>query len=85
MTIAYVLLTTEGGSKREVLNEIQSIPEVKEAYTLYGVYDLLIKIKSDDQVVLRDRIIRRIRHLDKVRSILTMIVLPDDVRAREEI
>jgi len=73
LTKAYVLLTTDLGCEQEVCNELISIPEVKEAYTLYGVYDLIVDIESDDSENLKDVIHRRIRCLDKVRSTITMI------------
>ena len=73
MTKAYVLLTTDIGCEREIYKIIKSIPEVRNAYTLHGVYDLIIDIESDDLEYLKEVIQNRIRSLKKVRSTLTMI------------
>lgn len=82
LTKAYVLVSTEIGSESETLNEIKRIPEVTEAYVVYGVYDLLVRIETLDTEVLKDNVIPRIRHLDKVRSTITMIEHPDEKFAR---
>ena len=73
MTKAYVLLTTDIGCEREICKIIKSIPEVRNAYTLHGVYDLIIDIETDDVNCLKEVIQKRIRSMKKVRSIITMI------------
>jgi len=59
-----------------------SIPEVKEVHTLHGVYDLIVDIESDDFEYLKEIIHRRIRCLDKIRSIITLIerIEKNDIR-----
>lgn len=73
MIKAYVLLMTDIGYEYEVCQKVKSIPQVKKAYTLHGVYDLIIDIETDDVNQLKDVIQKRIRSLEKVRSALTMI------------
>jgi DNA-binding Lrp family transcriptional regulator len=73
LTKAYLLINTEPNCEQEIFDELKLIPEVREAYTLQGVYDLLIDVETDDTDHLKDVIHRRIRRLDKVQSILTMI------------
>ena len=73
LTKAYVLITTDIGCEQEICNKLISIPEVKEAYTLRGVYDLIVGIEADDSENLKEIIQRKIRRLDKVRSTITMI------------
>ena len=73
LTKAYVLITTDIGCEQEICNKLISIPEVKEAYTLRGVYDLIVGIEADDSENLKEIIQHKIRRLDKVRSTITMI------------
>ena len=47
MTVAYILINTELGSEDEIQEKLIKYPEGKEAYVVYGVYDLIIKIESD--------------------------------------
>ena len=77
MPKAFVLLNTEIGSEEQVLKALMSIPGVQEAYLVYGVYDLIAKISSDDMDTLKNAIMTKIRQLDKVRSTLTMIVIEE--------
>ena len=75
MTVAYVLINTELGSEDEIQEKLITYPEVKEAYVVYGVYDLIIKVESDTMEKIRRTVTWKIRRLDKVRSTLTMIVM----------
>ena len=75
MTVAYILINTELGSEDEIQEKLIKYPEVKEAYVVYGVYDLIIKIESDTMEKIKRTVTWKIRRLDKVRSTLTMIVM----------
>ena len=73
MEKAYVLLNVEIDSKKEVLNALDEIPEVKDAYQLYGVYDLIIRVEAGTMQELKDVIAERIRVIRKIRSTLALI------------
>ena len=75
MPIAFVLINSEIGSEGEVLRELKKMDEVKEAYTVYGVYDVIAKVEASSMDKLKDIVTWRIRRLKKVRSTLTMIVI----------
>ena len=76
MEKAYVLLTVEIESGKEVLNLLEEMPDVKEAYQIYGVYDLIIRVEAETRQELRD-LINRIKVIGKIRSTLSMICLKD--------
>ncbi len=80
MPEAIVLINTDIGSEEEVLNLLSNIEGVSEAYVVYGVYDLVIKINAPTTEELKDIISNRIRKISKVRSTLTMIVVEGKVR-----
>lgn len=73
MVIAYVLLNSEVGSEENVLKNLNSIREVKEAHTTYGVYDIIARVETNTMKELKDIISWKIRRLEKVRSTLTLI------------
>ena len=75
MPIAFVLINAEIGSESDVLNELKKIEGIEEAYSVYGVYDIIAKVKADSMEKLKDIVAWRIRKLNKVRSTLTMIVI----------
>ena len=73
--MAYVLINTEIGSENEVLDAIKKIPNVIEAHTVYGVYDLVAKIEAETMDKLKETVTWKIRRLNRVRSTLTMIAI----------
>ncbi|RLF08386.1 MAG: Lrp/AsnC family transcriptional regulator [Thermoprotei archaeon] len=75
MGVAFVLISTEIGSEKEVLEKLKTVSEVKEAYIVYGVYDIVAKVEIKDVDKLKEIITSKIRRLDKVRSTLTMIAV----------
>lgn len=72
---AFVLINAEIGSEDEVLKSLKAIPNVKEAYVVYGVYDIVARVEAEAMEKLKDVVTWKIRRLDKVRSTLTMIVI----------
>ena len=77
MPIAFVLINTETWSESEVLEALKKIDAVEEAYMVYGVYDVVAKVKDDTMDKLKEIVTWHIRRLDKVRSTLTMIVIEE--------
>ncbi|MEM2082251.1 MAG: Lrp/AsnC ligand binding domain-containing protein [Candidatus Bathyarchaeia archaeon] len=75
MPVAFVLINAEIGAEDVVLKELKKMPNVKEAYLVYGVYDIVAKVEAESMDKLRETITWKIRRLDKVRSTLTMIVI----------
>ena len=77
MSTAFVLITSELGFDAEVLQNLKAIQGVKQAFTVYGVYDLIAKVQCDTIDTLKDTIHLKIRKLDHVNSTLTMIVIDE--------
>lgn len=75
MPSAFVLINTEIGAEEEILQELRKIPNVKEAYVVYGVYDIVAKVEAENMDKLKEIISWKVRRLDKVRSTLTMLVV----------
>ena len=66
---AFVLISSDG----DILEALEDIPEVKETYRVYGVYDIIAKVEAETMPELKEIIIQRIRPLDKIHTMLTMI------------
>jgi len=58
-----------------VLGEVSKIPNVKECYRIYGVYDMIAKVEADSLDTVKQVVISRIRRLPGVRSTLTTIAI----------
>jgi DNA-binding Lrp family transcriptional regulator len=74
MPKAFIFMNAEAGSENEILKSLRQLPEVKECYLVYGVYDIVAKIETESMDGLNDLITRKVRSLDKIRSTLTTIV-----------
>ena len=74
MPSAYVLINCELGSENEIIEKMRKVPEVGEVYRVFGVYDIIVRISSDDKETLKEIIAWKIKNLDKVSSVLSMIV-----------
>ncbi len=73
MKIAYVLLNTKLVQESTVETSLKDIPEVKEVYALYGVYDLIVKLEAEGMSELKEIITNKIRRIQNIRSSLTLI------------
>ena len=78
MPTAYVLLNSDLGSDVSIIAEIKEKlvnEDVKfDVRGVYGVYDIVLKLTSDDAEKLRALITNKIRKISRVQSTLTMIV-----------
>ena len=77
MPLAFVLINTEIGSMEDVLQILNDLPNVKEAYMVYGVYDIIAKVEAESMTKLKEIVTWKIRRIDKVRSTLTTIVMEE--------
>ena len=71
MTVAYVMINTLPDKMEEVLEEIKDIEGVKDAYMVYGVYDIIAQVKVGNVKELLDTILK-IRNLKHILSSLTL-------------
>ncbi len=76
MGFAYVLINCDLGFEEDIISQLNTIDEIKEVKGVFGTYDILAKVESDDVDKLRDTITWKIRKLDRVRSTLTLMAIP---------
>jgi len=78
---AYVLLNSDLGSDESIINEVKQIlaseDVTSEVQGVYGVYDIVLKLSSDNAEKLRAIITNKIRKISKVQSTLTMMVIEE--------
>jgi len=74
MPKAFVFMNIDAGAENEILKTLREVPEVKEAYFVYGVYDVVAKIETESMDRLKEVITSKVRGLGKIRSSLTTIV-----------
>jgi DNA-binding Lrp family transcriptional regulator len=74
MPTAYVLINCDLGYEADIIKKIKQIPKVIDVIHVSGVYDIIVRISSDDMEKLRETIKSKIKIIDNVRSTITMIV-----------
>jgi DNA-binding Lrp family transcriptional regulator len=70
---AYVLFNVDSGSEDRVLEELRGIAEVQKAFFSYGVYDLIVTVKTDSMEKLKEIVSHRLRSITSVKSTITLI------------
>jgi len=68
-------MVTAAGKEREVMEKLLTYPEVKEAYVVYGEYDLIVKVETDTLKDLDHFITERIRKMPEIQMTSTMIAI----------
>lgn len=79
---SYVLLNSDLGSDESIITEVKSILNSEnqiafEVQGVYGVYDIVLKVTSDNAEKLRRLITNKIRKIPKIQSTLTMMVIEE--------
>jgi DNA-binding Lrp family transcriptional regulator len=81
MVSAVVLVNTALNSQDRVIESLKLVDGVEEAHALYGVYDLLLKIKAASIDKLKDVIKFRIKQINGVTSSLTLMIIEEPLEA----
>ena len=86
MPTAYVLLNSDLGSDESIISKVKEILENEENINyevqgVYGVYDIVLKISSNNTDNLRSVITNKVRKINKVQSTLTMMVIEEQEKS----
>ena len=82
MPIAFVLINSDLGKDVEIIGKIKEIMQSEkdisyEIQGVYGVYDIVVKVSSDNSTKLRSIMTNQIRKIENVQSTLTMMVIEE--------
>ena len=80
MPTSYILINSDLGTDEAIIGKIKEILDSEkniqyEIQGVYGVYDIILKLSSDDIDTLRSTITNKIRKITSVQSTLTMMVI----------
>jgi DNA-binding Lrp family transcriptional regulator len=70
---AYIMITCETGFEEPIIEEIKSIDGVTEVQSIFGAYDIILKIELPTVESLRDTITHKIRKISKIRTTTTVV------------
>jgi len=80
LSTSYILINSDLGTDEAIIGKIKEILDgenniLYEIQGVYGVYDIILKLSSDDIDTLRSTITNKIRKITSVQSTLTMMVI----------
>jgi len=80
LSTSYILINSDLGTDEAIIGKIKEILDSEsniqyEIQGVYGVYDIILKLSSDDIDTLRSTITNKIRKITSVQSTLTMMVI----------
>ena len=71
----FVLLNCDLGAEEYVVEELNSITEVANAYVTFGAYDVVAIVEADSQESFEETVSIKIRKLSRVLSTMTLNVI----------
>jgi DNA-binding Lrp family transcriptional regulator len=75
MATAFVLLNVNLGTEEEVVARLREVEGVKEAYEIFGVYDIIARLEAENSEKVRGILQEGVRKLDNIRSTLTLMAV----------
>ena len=73
MPSAYVLVNTEKGYEK-IIDNLKKIKNIFEINTVYGIYDIIIKVEAKTMEEMK-KTIMSIRQFNDIKASLTMIIV----------
>lgn len=73
--ISYMLLVTDTGKEYDVMREVEAIKGVTECRSVYGEYDVFIRMEVGD-LALMDDIVTQVRRIHGVLKTTTLVASP---------
>jgi DNA-binding Lrp family transcriptional regulator len=85
MPTSYILINSDLGTDETIIKNIkESLADEKDIQYkikgVYGVYDIVLKLTSENENTLRSTITNKIRKIVSVQSTLTMMVIEDQAK-----
>lgn len=74
MPMTYILINTEPKNMEAVVEILRITCAVEEVYSVYGPYDIIVKIRAETIDILKENV-TKVRSMDKVRSAVTMLII----------
>jgi len=74
METAFVFINVLPGKEKEVLRDLRRIKHVTESYELYGDYDILVKVETEEKERLQAIVQKQIRGIKGIANTNTNFV-----------
>ena len=75
MHVGFVLLNCDLGAEEYILDELNQVPQIKNAYVTFGAYDVIAEIHAESQEEFEKTVSMHVRRLTRVVSTITLNVV----------
>jgi DNA-binding Lrp family transcriptional regulator len=72
--MVYVMITCDVGFEEPVINQLKTIDLVKEIIGVMGIYDIIVKLESENSEDFESVMTSKIRKIPNIRTTLTLTV-----------
>ena len=72
---AYVLLNVDYKHQKDIINKAKSFPTVKNVKTMYGIYEVLIILESDNMGDIKKTIDIDIHNLNGITNMTSLVTV----------
>ena len=72
---AYVLLNVDYKHQKDIINKARSLPTVENVKTMYGIYDLMIILESNDMGAIKKTIDGDLHELDGITNMTSLVTV----------
>ena len=72
---AYVLLNVDYKHQKDIINKAKSLPTVENVKTMYGIYDLMIILESNDMGAIKKTIDVDLHELDGITNMTSLVTV----------
>ena len=72
---AYVLLNVEYKHQKDIINKAKSLPAVVNVKTMYGIYDVMIILESNDMGAIKETIDVDLHNLEGITNMTSLVTV----------
>ena len=72
---AYVLLNVDYKHQKDIINKAKTLPTVENVKVMYGIYDLMIILESNDMGAIKKTIDVDLHELDGITNMTSLVTV----------
>ena len=72
---AYVLLNVDYKHQKDIINKAKSLPAVTNVKVMYGIYDIMIILESNDMGTIKKTIDADLHDLDGITNMTSLVTV----------
>ena len=72
---AYVLLNVDYKHQKDIINKAKSLPAVTNVKVMYGIYDIMVILESNDMGTIKKTIAADLHDLDGITNMTSLVTV----------